>query len=187
MLEDYRRFNPEHCLCTEFWKYASCWHVFCAQQKVDGVWGVARIRNARWLGYEQHPPTKKQKTMKQEADKEPAVHLAEVPKAGRAQKQKTKRGTKRPREEDYYPEVPGDGTPLNDACLEQWLEETLCHNEVDEPMPWNYLVGAIVRNRKEKADRGAWCLRRHFAIVSTDARRVAGCRGAGHTLVCCSL
>ena len=116
LLEEYRRFNAEHCLCTEFWKYASCWHVFWAPQKVDGVWDVVRIRNARGMGYEQHPPTKKQKTTMQEADKEPAVHLVEVPKAGRperAQKQKTKRGTKRPREEDYYPEVPGDGTPLN--------------------------------------------------------------------------
>ena len=52
-------FNAEHCLCTEFWKYASCWHVFLAQQKGDGVWDVVRIRNARRMGYEQHPPTKK--------------------------------------------------------------------------------------------------------------------------------
>ena len=110
LLEEYRHFNAERCLCTEFWKYASCWHVFLVQQKVDGVWGVVRIRNARRMGYEQHPPTKKHKTTKQKADEEPAVHLAEVPKAEhpeRAQKQKTKRGTKRPPEEDYHPEVPG--------------------------------------------------------------------------------
>ena len=133
----------------------SCWHVFWAQQKVDGTWDVVRIRNARRMGYEQHPPTKKQKATKQEADEEPAVHLAEVPKAKRserAQKQNTKCGTKRPREEDYYPEVPGDGTPLNDKGLQQWLQETLCHNEVDDPSPRNSLVGAIVRHRDDKDD-----------------------------------
>ena len=113
----------------------------------------------------------------QEADEEPAVHLAKVLKAGRperAPKNKTKRGTKRPRDEDYYLEVPGDGTPLNDNCLSQWLAQTLCHNRVDDPMPWNSLVGAIVRHRENKADRGTFCLRRHFAIVNTTAQRVAG-------------
>ena len=112
----------------------------------------------------------------QEADEEPAVHLAEVPKAGRperAPKQKTKRCTKRPRDEDYYLEVPGDGSPLNDKCLSQWMEQTLCHNKVDDPMPWNSLVGAIVRHRENKDDRGAFCLRRQFAIVNTTAQHVA--------------
>ena len=70
--------------------------------------------------------------------------------------------------------MPGDGTPLNDNCLSQWLEQTLCHNEVHDPMPWNSLVGAIVRHRENKDDRGAFCLRRHFAIVNTTAQRVAG-------------
>ena len=138
LLEEYRRFNAEYCLCTEFWKYALCWHVFWAQQTVDGVWDVVRIRHARRMGYEQHPPTKKQKTTMQEADEEPAVHFAEVPKTGRperAQKQKTKPGRKRPRGEDYYPEVLGDGTPMNDNCLSQWFEQTLCHNELDDPIP----------------------------------------------------
>ena len=36
------------------------------------------------------------------------------------------------------------------------------------------LLGAIVRHRKNKDDRGAFCLRRHFAIVNTTAQRVAG-------------
>ena len=142
LLEKYRCFNAEHCLCTEFCKYASCWHVFLAPQKVDGVWDVVRIRNAQQMGYEQHPPTNKQQTTMQDADEERAIHSAEVLKAGRperAPKQKMKRGTKRLREEDYYPQVPGDGTPLNDNCLTQWLEQMLCHNEVDDPMPWNSL------------------------------------------------
>ena len=133
LLEEYQRFNAEHCLCTEFWKYASCWHVFWAQQKVDGVWDVVRIRNTRQMGYEQHLPTKKQKTTMQEADEEPALHLAEVPKAGhpeRGQKQTTKRGTKPPREEDYYPEVLGAGTPVSPkfqipcSHSERWYSST---------------------------------------------------------------
>ena len=36
------------------------------------------------------------------------------------------------------------------------------------------MVGAIVRNREDKDDRGAFCLGHHFAIVNTTARRVAG-------------
>ena len=31
-------------------------------------------------------------------------------------------------------------------------------------MLWNSLVGAIVRHREDKDDRGAFCRRRHFAI-----------------------
>ena len=103
--------------------------------------------------------------------------MAEVPKARRPErgtKQKKKTVTKRPREEDYYPEMPGDGTSLNDNCLSQWVEQTLCQNEVDDPMHWNSLIGAIVRHREGKDDRWAFYLRCHFAIVNTTAQRVAG-------------
>ena len=64
LLEEYRRFNAEHCLCPEFWKHASCWHVFWAQEKAVGAWDVVRIRNARRMGYKQHPPTNNQQTKK---------------------------------------------------------------------------------------------------------------------------
>ena len=89
-------------------------------------------------------------------------------------KTKIDSGTKRPREEHYYPEVVGEGTPLNDKCLQQWLQESFCHNEMDETIPWNLLVGAIVRYRGTKDEWRAFCLRRHFAIVKTNAQRVAG-------------
>ena len=134
------------------------------------------------MGYQLHPSTKKQKTTKHEVDNEPAVHLAEVPKAGRferTQKQKMKCGTKRHQEEDYYAEVPGDSTPLNDRCLKQWLEETLCHNEEGNSIPWNLLAGAIARHCGEKDDRGAFCLRCHFAIVHTTVQRIAGAGAQG--------
>ena len=73
---------------------------FCSYKKSIGCGRWFALRNAQRIDYEQHPPTRKHNT--QEADKEPAVHLAEVPKARRSErapKPKTKRG------EDYYPEV----------------------------------------------------------------------------------
>ena len=71
--------------------------------------------------------------------------------------------------------MPGDGTSWNDKCLQQWLEETLCHNKVDDFMLRNSLVGAIVTTREDKDGRGAFCLKCHFAVVSTTtAQRVAG-------------
>ena len=86
----------------------------------------------------------------QEADKEPAVHLAEVPKARRperAPKQKTKCGAKQPREEDYYPEVPVPPQQEMQRALvpiERGDVEVFQNRPVDKVVSRAYLVPVVV-------------------------------------------
>ena len=63
---------------------------------------------------------------------------------------------------------------LKDMFLRQWSQGTFCDSQMDNPMSQNLLVGAIFRNHKDKDNRWAFCLRRHFAIVNTNAQWVAG-------------